>query len=106
MDAGLLYLVWPLAPVKVAVLPSVSLITVKCFSGQGEELEQKVRLSCICSKAHLVFLPVHETGHWALLVVEQTWPSSSGVAPQPAASGPAAAPAAADSLADKTACPK
>ena len=86
MGSGLLYLVWPLAPVKVAVLPSVSLITVKCFAGQGEELEQKVRLSCICSKARLVFLPVHENGHWTLLVIEQTWPSSLAVASQPAAS--------------------
>eukprot|EP00974_Lingulodinium_polyedra_P091082 8831573-Lingulodinium_polyedra.AAC.1 len=90
MDAGLLYLVWSLAPDRTVVLPSVNLATVKVFSGQEEELVQQVRLTNTCRKARLVLLPINEGGHWTLLVLEQTWPTASASATEPAVPGPEA----------------
>ena len=106
MDAGLLYLVWSLAPARTAVLPSVKLTTVEFFTGLPEEVEQQVSLCWLCSRACLVLVPINWAGHWTLLAFEKAGVAASGAGSQPALSPAATDPDAAANLSAKTDCSK
>ena len=106
MDAGLLYLVWSLAPARTAVLPSVKLTTVESFTGLPEEVEQQVSLCWLCSRACLVLVPINWAGHWTLLAFAQPEVAASSVGAQAALPPADTDPAAAASLAAKTDCSK